>query len=208
MVGEGVLLTALSSPDIDKVLVIGRRSCGHTHPKLTEVLHADFFDWTSLEPQLSGYNACFFCLGVSSLGKNEAVYTRLTYDLTMAAARTLSRVDPPMTFCYVSGLGTDSTESGRQMWARVKGRTENALTRLPFKAAFAFRPGMIRPLPQQRNLKKYQRWGMRLFPLIRRLAPNAAVTVEQIGNAMVNAAKSGYEKKVLENADIAALSRR
>src|SRR5512133_2476442 len=140
MVGEGVLHEALRHPAVDAVLVIGRRPCGVTHPKLKEVLQKDFYDYSALEYQLRGYHACFFCLGVTSIGKKEEEYRRLTYDLTMAAARTLARLNPEMVFCYVSGAGTDSSERGRSMWARVKGKTENDLMKLPFKAVYAFRP--------------------------------------------------------------------
>src|SRR5512133_1123004 len=137
MVGEGVLHEALKHPAVDAVLVIGRRSCGVDHPKLKEIIHKDFFDYSSIENQLRGYNACFFCLGVSSIGMKEDEYRRLTYDLTMAAAIALSRLNPDMVFCYVSGAGTDSSEQGRSMWARVKGKTENDLMKLPFKAVYA-----------------------------------------------------------------------
>ena len=208
MVGEGVLLTALSSPDVDKVLVIGRRPCGISHPKLTEILHKDFFDYSSIESELRGYNACFFCLGVSSVGKDEAEYTRLTYDLTMAAAITVARLNPGMTFCYVSGQGTDSTEKGRIMWARIKGRTENHLAKLPFNAAFAFRPGLMRPVDGQKNLKPLMKIAKPLYQIVKILAPKQALTLEQVGRAMINASLKGYKKPVLENQDIAELARR
>ena len=208
MVGEGVLLTALSSPDVDKVLVIGRRSCDHSHPKLTEILHKDFLDYSSIESELRGYNACFFCLGVSSVGKDEAEYTRLTYDLTMAAAITVARLNPGMTFCYVSGQGTDSTEKGRIMWARIKGRTENHLAKLPFNAAFAFRPGLMRPVDGQKNLKPLMKIAKPLYQIVKILAPKQALTLEQVGRAMINASLKGYKKPVLENQDIAELARR
>jgi hypothetical protein len=208
MVGEGVLLTALKSPDVDRILVLGRRSCGVTDPKLTELLHDDLYDLSAIEERLRGYNACFFCLGTTSFRKDEAEYTRVTYELTMTAARTLSRLNPEMTFCYVSGQGTDSTEKGRQMWARVKGRTENALARLPFKAAFAFRPGMMRPVKGQKNLKRFMRIGVRLYPVVKALAPFAVCELEEVGKAMINASLKGYEKPVLENSDISTLARR
>ena len=146
MVGAGVLHVILDHPDVESVLVIGRRPCGVKHPKLTELLHNDFFNYSAIEERLRGFNACYFCLGVSSVGMSEKDYTRISYDLTMSAATVLSRLNPDMTFCYVSGTGTDSTEKGRIMWARVKGRTENALMKLPFKAAYLFRPGFIRPI--------------------------------------------------------------
>ncbi len=140
MVGEGVLLEALKYENVESVLVIGRRSCKVTNVKLKEIIHNNFFDYSTIEDQLKGYNACYFCLGVSSVGMTEKDYTRITYDLTMQAATTLSRLNPNMTFCYVSGTGTDSTEKGKMMWARVKGKTENDLAKLPFKAVYMFRP--------------------------------------------------------------------
>ncbi len=152
MVGEGVLIEALKHDDVESVLVVGRKPCGIVHSKLKELIHQDFFDFASIEGQLTGYHACFFCLGVSSVGMNEQDYTRTTYDLTMHVATTLSRLNPEMTFCYVSGAGTDSSEHGRLMWARVKGRTENHLARLPFKAVYLFRPGLLKPNSGQKNL--------------------------------------------------------
>lgn len=157
MVGEGVLHEALKNDLVESVLVIGRRPCNVTHPKLQEILHNDFFDYTMLENHLAGHNACFFCLGVTSIGKKEDEYRQLTYDLTLATAKTLSRLNPEMVFCYVSGAGTDSSESGRTMWARIKGKTENDLQKLPFKAAYAFRPGYIRPTPGLKNAFAFAR---------------------------------------------------
>ena len=151
MVGEGVLHVCLHHPDVESVLVISRKPCGLKDDKLKEILHNDFFDYTTLGDRLKGYNACFFCLGVTSVGKTEEEYTRLTYDLAMAAARTLAHLNRDMTFCYVSGAGTDSSERGRSMWARVKGKTENDLAKLSFKAAYAFRPGFIKPIKGMKN---------------------------------------------------------
>lgn len=206
MVGEGVLLTALTSPDVDKVLVIGRRPCGHKSRKLTELIVPDLIDLSSVEAQLRGYNACFFCAGVSSVGKDETVYTHLTYDLTLGVAKTLARLNPGMTFCYVSGQGTDGTEAGTLMWARVKGRTENQIAKLPFKASFAFRPGIMKPVEGQKNLKPLMKLADPLYRIMKVVAPKQVLTLEQVGTAMINAAKRGYNKRVLEVGDIAALA--
>ncbi|RYD86662.1 MAG: NAD-dependent epimerase/dehydratase family protein, partial [Sphingobacteriales bacterium] len=151
MVGEGVMHECLLHPDIAEVLIIKRRPAGFNHPKLKEIIHADLADISSLESQLTGYDACYFCAGVTSLGKNEEEYTKLTYDLTIGFAKTLAKVDPDMTFCYVSGTSTDSTEKGSVMWARVKGKTENDLAKLPFKKVYNFRPGFMKPTPGLKN---------------------------------------------------------
>lgn len=207
MVGEGVLLQALSHENVESVLVVGRRSCLKTHPKLKELIHTDFFDYSALEGQLSGYNACFFCLGVSSVGMKEPEYTRLTYELTMRAATVLSKLNPEMTFCYVSGTGTDSTERGRLMWARVKGRTENHLAKLPFKGIYAFRPGLMKPIKGQRNVKtifKILAWP---YPVWRILFPGSVCALEDLGRAMIHVSLHGYSKQILENRDIGQLAR-
>ena len=206
MVGEGVLLEALKHPDVQSVLVIGRRSCGRQHPKLKEVIHQDFFDYSAIKDQLSGYNACLFCLGVSSIGMNEAEYTRTTYDLTMHAARTLSTINPGMTFCYVSGAGTDSSERGRSMWARVKGKTENDLMKLPFKAAYAFRPGFIKPTAGQQHAFTIARMLGVLHPIWQTLFPKFVCTMEDLGRSMILAADQGYSTSILENSDIRQLA--
>lgn len=208
MVGEGVLLTTLNHEDVETVLVIGRRPCMVTHPKLKEIIHHDFFNYSSIEEQLNGYDACFFCLGVSSVGMNEKEYRRITYDLTMQAATALSRCNPAMTFCYISGTGTDSTEQGRVMWARIKGKTENHLAKLPFKSVYSFRPGLMKPVPGQRNVKllfKVIAWP---YPLWKLLFPGTVSTLADVGCAMINATIYGYSKQVLENVDIARLARR
>jgi hypothetical protein len=206
MVGEGVLLECLKHPDVDSVLVIGRRPCNIKHPKLKEILHHDFFDYSTIESQLKGYNACFFCLGVSSVGMKEAEYTRVTYDLTMQAATTLSRLNPDMTFCYVSGTGTDSTEQGRLMWARVKGRTENQLSRLPFKSVYSFRPGLMKPTKGQKNVKTIMKVVGYSYSFWKFLSPKNACMLEEVGLAMIQAARVGSSKKILENLDIAQLA--
>jgi uncharacterized protein YbjT (DUF2867 family) len=206
MVGEGVLRVALRDPRVASVLVIGRRPCEVVHPKLRELIHTDFFDYAALEDHLSGWNACFFCLGVTSVGKREEEYTRLTYHLTMAAARVLARHNPDMTFCYVSGTGTDATEKGRTMWARVKGRTENHLRALPFRAAVAFRPGFIKPIPGQHHAYRVAKVLGLAYPLWRVLFPRFVCTLEDLGLAMIRTADAGSPKPVLENPDIATLA--
>ena len=163
MVGEGVLHECLKHPDVEAVLVITRRTCGINHPKLKEIIHADFYDLSPIEDQLSGYNACFFCLGVSSIGMKEPEYNKLSYILTLYVAQTLCKLNKDMVFCYVSGAGTDSTEKGRIMWARVKGKTENELMKLPFKAAYAFRPAFMLPTRGLKNaLPFYKYIGLQL----------------------------------------------
>lgn len=205
MVGEGVLYKALEHEDVEAVLVIGRRSCGVKHPKLKELIHGDFYNYSAIEDQLTGWNACFFCLGVTSVGKSEEAYRRLTYDLTMQAARTLSKLNSSMTFCYISGTGTDSTEKGRSMWARVKGKTENDLRALPFKAAFAFRPGFIKPYPGLKNSYGISKVLGRIYPILKALFPRYVCTLEDLAHAMIRTAQDGYSSPVLENPDIARL---
>jgi uncharacterized protein YbjT (DUF2867 family) len=206
MVGEGVLHEALKHPDVESILVIGRRSCNVKHEKLKELLHKDFFDYSTIREHLRGFNACFFCLGVSSVGMNEQDYSRITYDLTMQAATTLTKLNPEMTFCYVSGTGTDSTEQGKMMWARVKGRTENHLTRLPFKAVYLFRPGLMKPTKGQKNVKPLFKVLGSLYPLWKVLSPKNVCTLEEVGIAMIQAVRIGYAKQILENKDIAQLA--
>ncbi|HEY8928248.1 MAG TPA: NAD-dependent epimerase/dehydratase family protein [Mucilaginibacter sp.] len=204
MVGEGVLHECLIDPQVTEVLIVNRKPSGFSHPKLKEIVHANFFDLTAIESRLAGYNACYFCLGVSSVGMKEPEYYKLTYTLTMNFAETVSRLNPDMTFCYVSGASTDSTEQGKSMWARVKGKTENALMRLPFKRAFNFRPGFMKPTKGLKNtlsLYKYLGW---LFPILRILTPNIVSTLAQVGRAMINVTKFGYPKQVLEVKDIKA----
>lgn len=208
MVGEGVLLECLRHPDVEKVLVLNRRPGGVTHPKLTEIIHPDFHDLSPIQEQLRGYNACFFCLGVSSVGMREPAYHRLTYDLTLHVAQTLVARNPAMTFCYVSGAGTDSTEQGRLMWARVKGKTENHLRQLPFRTSYAFRPGFLKPTPGQQHLKSYYRALGWLYRPLRLVAPSVVSTLQELARAMIHAATRGYPKPVLEVKDIVALAKR
>ena len=207
MVGEGVLHECLLDPQVEAVLVINRKPCGVMHPKLKEIIHQDFFDISAIESQLSGYNACFFCLGVSSVGMKEPEYYKLTYTLTLNVAQKLSELNPGMTFCYVSGAGTDSTEKGRSMWARVKGKTENDLMKLPFKRVLAFRPGYMHPTPGLKNVNKYYKYISWMYPFLRRIFPGGVSTLAELGQAMINAARFGYEKQVLEVRDIVALAK-
>lgn len=206
MVGQGVLRECLIDPDVESVMSVGRGATGHYHPKLLELLHSDFLDFSAIENQLQGFDACFFCLGVSSAGMNEENYERVTYGFTIAAARALVKLNPKMTFIYVSGAGTDSTERGSSMWARVKGKTENELLRLPFRAAYMFRPGLIVPLHGIRSKTRvYRVFYMLLGPLLPWLQgrfPKYVTTTEQIGRAMLKVAKHGWPKPVLETSDI------
>ena len=210
MVGEGVLYECLIRPEVERVLVITRNSCGYMHPKLTEIIHADFLDISVLGVLITGYNACYFCLGVTSLGKKEAEYTRLTYNLTLNFATTLASLNPGMTFCYVSGAGTDSSEKGRTMWARVKGKTENDLMKLPFKQVYNFRPAGIRPFlplkPSQTFYKtyKYVAW---LFPVMEVISPNFVVNLKDLATAMINSSLTGYSRNILEVKDIKMLAK-
>lgn len=204
MVGEGVLHECLQSNDVEEVLVIGRRSCGYTHLKLKEIVHANLYDLSSIEDQLKGYNACFFCLGMSSVGVKEPEFTKVTYDLTMHFASTLSRLNPGMTFCYISGRGTNA--NGKLMWQRVKGKTENDLVKLPFKQVYNFRPGIIKPTKGLKNTLGLYKWMGWLLPIINTIAPQSVVTLKQIGDAMINGTIKGYEKNILEVKDIIELS--
>ncbi|MDQ2080586.1 epimerase [Xanthobacteraceae bacterium Astr-EGSB] len=205
MVGEGVLLECLDSPDVGEVLVINRRPLGRQHAKLREIVHGDFFDLAPIEAELAGYDACFFCLGVSSIGMAEADYRRVTHDLTLGFARALARHNPGMTFCYVTGAGTDSSEKGRLAWARIKGATENALMAM-FANAYMFRPGFMKPSPGQRNLKRLYAYLAWIYPLGRRLYPAGFCTLHEVGRAMINAARKGYSRHVLEVPDIVRLA--
>jgi len=206
MVGEGVLHECLNHPDVEKVLTINRRPCGVAHEKLKEIIHEDFTDFSSLEHELSGNDACYFCLGVSSIGKKEAEYTTVTYDLTMHVANTLLKLNPKMTFCYVSGAGTDSTEKGRSMWARVKGKTENNLLKLPFRASYMFRPGYIQPTKGLKNTQTMYKLFAPFYPIWKTLFPKYVCTLEEVGKAMIHVTINSAEKRVLENKDIRMLA--
>ncbi len=202
MVGEGVLHECLNHPDVESVLIINRRTINTNHPKLKEIIHDNFYDFSEIEDQLSGYSACFFCLGTTSVGKSEEEYNRITYLLTKALADTLAKLNPDMVFCYVSGVGTDTTEKGKVMWARVKGKTENYLLHLGFKKAYMFRPGIILPTKGLKNTLTLYKVFAPLIPLVKLLFPKYVCTLKEIGIAMINAATKGYVKEVLEVGDI------
>jgi uncharacterized protein YbjT (DUF2867 family) len=209
MVGQGVLRECVLAGDVDNVLAIGRTATAQQHAKLQEIVRSDLFDLSPIESRVSGFDACFFCLGVSAAGMSEQDYRRVTYELTISVAKTLARLNPGMTFIYVSGAGTDSTERSRMMWARVKGKTENDLMKIPFRAAYMFRPGYIQPLHGIRTKTKW--YGVLyavmgpLYPLWNRLLPKYVTTTECVGRAMLNVVRHGAPKRVLENRDINGL---
>ncbi|HXO62081.1 MAG TPA: hypothetical protein VN850_09745 [Candidatus Acidoferrales bacterium] len=211
MVGQGVMRECLLDPGVNLLQTVGRSATGVQHPKLREVVHNDLWHYESLAAQLSGFDACFFCLGVTSSGMTEENYERVSYGIAMAAAEMLSRLNPAMTFIYVSGAGTDSSERGRIMWARVKGKTENALLRLPFKSAYMFRPGIIEPLHEAKSrtplYNLFYALGRPLFPVIRFAFPDRIVTTEQVGRAMLAVARHGFPKQILEIKDIRAAAK-
>ena len=210
MVGRGVLLECLAHPDVERVLSLGRTPLGMAHPKLEEVVHGDLLHLEAVEQKLAGYDACFFCLGVSSVGMKEADYHRVTHDLTIGVARVLLRLDPGLVFAYVSGAGTDSTERGRTMWARVKGKTENDLLAMGFRAAFMLRPAYIHPMKGVRSRTALYRALIPLvkplYPVLEALFPSQVTTTEKVGLAMIHAAQRGYPKRILDPQDINALA--
>lgn len=212
MVGQGVLRECLKDLSVTSILSVGRTAKGQLYSKLREVVHKNFTDFSALEPELKGYDACFFCLGVSSVGMKEDDYRHITYDFTMAAASTLARLNPKMTFIYVSGAGTDSTEKGKAMWARVKGATENALLKLPFKASYMFRPGAIQPMDGITSKTKAYNvllflfaW---LFPVLRKFFPRHITTTQILGRAMIKAATVGAPRQLVESWDINELGKK
>jgi uncharacterized protein YbjT (DUF2867 family) len=209
MVGQGVLRECLLDPGVESVLAVGRSPTGQHHAKLREIVHDNFFDFSGIESQLAGFDACFFCLGVSSVGMDAERYRHLTYDITLAAATTLAKLNPGMVFIYVSGRGTDSSERGSLMWARVKGKTENDLRKLPFRAAYMFRPAGIQPL---HGVKSKTGWIQAIYvvtapllSLLTRTSPKYMTTTEQVGRAMIKVARDGYPRPVLESEDINAV---
>jgi nucleoside-diphosphate-sugar epimerase len=210
MIGEGVLFESLHHPEVEKILVITRKSCGYSHPKLTEIIHPDFYDFSTIADSLKGYNACYYFVGVTSLGKNEAEYTRLTYTMTLNFANLLASLNPDMTFCFISGAGTDSSENGRSMWARVKGKTENDLMKLPFKQVYNFRPGGILPFlplkPSQTYYKTFK-YLKGLLLIMKVIAPNFVITLKNLAAAMINASIIGYPKNILEMKDMKKLAK-
>lgn len=209
MVGEGVLYKCLENTSVEKVLVIGRKTCGYSNPKLSEIIHNDFFDFSSIKEDLKGYNACYFCLGTTAMGKTEAEYTKFTHTLTLNFATVLAELNSDMTFCYISGAGTDTSEKGRIMWARVKGRTENDLMKLPFKAVFNFRPGAITPFlplkPTQTYYKtyKYLAW---LFSIMKVLTPSKLISLEALAVAMIHVSLTSYTSQFIEIIDMKVLA--
>jgi uncharacterized protein YbjT (DUF2867 family) len=211
MVGQGVLRECLAAADVGKVLTVGRTPTGVRHPKLQELVHAEMWDYANVEDDLKDFDACFFCIGVTSSTMNEEQYTHLTYDLTMAVASTLARLNPRMVFVYVSGAGADNSETSRVMWQRVRGKTENALLKLPFRGVYIFRPGMIQPVGVKSKTTAY-RWFYALtkplLPLLRAMLPDQILSTPQVGQAMLAAVRNGAQKRVLESPDINALSKR
>ena len=207
MVGEGVLHECLLHPKIEALTIVVRRPSGIQHDKLTEIVHENFFDLSAIEDKLSGFDACFFCLGVSSVGMNETDYRKMTYTLTMHFAKTLSKYNSDLCFCYISGAATDSSEKGRSMWARVKGKTENDLMKM-FLEAYMFRPGYMQPTPGLKNTLKYYQYVQWMYPFLRLVFPKFVSTLAELGKAMINAALKGYEKKILEVNDIKLLAKK
>jgi uncharacterized protein YbjT (DUF2867 family) len=208
LVGEGVLLACLSDPAIARVLAVGRRASGLAHPKLSDYIVDDFGRLDAADARLAGFDACFYCAGITSRGMTEADYTRVTYEAPLHVARTLLALNPRMALCHISGAMTDSTEQGRVMWARVKGRAENALSRLGFARAHHFRPGLLRPTPGQVRVRSYYRAVAPLYPILRLLMPGQVCTVEELGAAMIETALHGFDKPVLEVPDITSQARR
>ncbi|WP_090157092.1 epimerase [Dyadobacter soli] len=206
MIGEGVLLESLKHPQVSQILSVSRKPCGIEHPKLTEYIVPDFLALQPNDPRLTGYDACFFCAGVSSVGMSEEQYERLTYDTTIAFARATGP-NPQMTFVYVSGGGTDSSEKGRMHWARVKGKTENDLMRMPFKQAFGFRIGVVQPASGQQRVLSYYKYFSWLIPILKVLLPRTISTMSQVANAMINVSQNGYPENVIQISDIAILSK-
>jgi nucleoside-diphosphate-sugar epimerase len=203
MVGEGVLLECLQNKNVSEVLIVNRRHYEHSHPKLKELIVPDFFQLAQFADDIKGYDACFFCAGVSSVGMKEDKYTHITYDTTLSFAKAFLTYNPDSVFTYISGASTDSSENGRLMWARVKGKTENDLMKLPFRGEYNFRPGAMLPFEGQKNWKKAYKW---IAKMIRVFAPKSILTMEEVGKAMINAVRIGYSKQVLEISDIRKLA--
>jgi uncharacterized protein YbjT (DUF2867 family) len=202
MVGEGVMHECLNHPSVSQVLVLGRRACGFQHAKLSEIVHDNLYDLSAIEHQLAGFDGCLFCLGTSSVGKNEEEFTKISYTLTMHVAETLSRQNANMVFCYISGAGTDGTEKGKTMWARVKGKTENDLKKLSFKAVYNFRPGYLHPTEGLKNTLPYYKYVSWLYPILRPISGSWMSRLSELGVAMIDVVLRGYEKSVVEVKDI------
>ncbi len=207
MVGEGVLFGCLEHPNIKEVLMVNRKPYQLKHPKLKECIVPDFLHLDEFTERLTGYDACFYCAGISSNGMNEAEYSHITYDITLHVANKLVSLNPEMTFGFISGSHTDSSEKGSIMWARVKGKTENALIKLPFKKVYNFRPGLMKPTPGQKNIKGYYKVLGSLYPLFKVIFPNLVSTMSEVGQAMINSVLKGYSKKILEIKDIKSLAK-
>lgn len=203
MVGEGVLLVCLNHPSVEKVLIINRRTAGITHPKLTEILHPDFTNLAPVAGQLTGYDACYHCMGISSVGTSKENYYKVTYLMSMELGRTLSRLNPEMVFCYVSGAGTDETGTAKMEWARLKGRTENELAQLPFKKMYAYRPGFIKPIPGSKHAHTFYNYINWIFPAGKKLYPNGFNTMEELGLSMINLSLHPADINILNGKDIA-----
>jgi uncharacterized protein YbjT (DUF2867 family) len=208
LVGEGALFACLQHPAVKQVLVVNRKPySGEKHPKLRELIIPDFFKLDGTEDQLTGYDACFYCAGISSSGMSEADYSHITYDTTLHFANTLVKLNPNMIFDHISGAHTDGTEKGKIMWSRVKGKTENALMKQPFKKVYNFRPGFMKPSPGQKNIKGYYKVISWLYPVLNLLFPNQSNTIHDLGLAMINSVLKGYSKQVLEITDIKILAK-
>lgn len=206
MVGEGVLLECLANPAVGQVLVVGRRSCGRTHAKMRELVVSDFIHLDGIKHELAGYDACFYCAGISSRGLSEAEYTHITCDTVIRFAEVLARLNPEMIFGHISGSHADSSEQGRVMWARVKGRAENALMKMSFRKVYNFRPGFMKPAEGQRNIKGYYKAIAALYPVLRMVFPAYVSTMQQVGLAMIHSVVQGYPKTILEIKDINTLA--
>ena len=207
MVGEGVLHECLLHPDVEKILLVNRRPCGISNPKLSEIIHDNFFDLSHIENKLIGYDACFYCLGVTSLRMKEPAYYYITYTLTLDIAQRLARLNPNMIFCYISGAGTNTPEKAKFMWARVKSKTEQDLMKLSFKKVYLFRPGLIKPTKGLNNVHKYYYVFNLFYPLFRLTMPKFVSTLKELGLSMIISATKGYEKQILEVPDIVKLSK-
>lgn len=210
MVGKGILLECLENPNVESVLVINRNPIGIKHEKLKEIIHKDFYNLDSIKSKLEGYNACYFSLGISSVGMSEEDYIKITYDLTMNFAKNLLEKNKDLTFCFVSGAGTDSSEKGKIMWARVKGKAENAILKMPFKNSYAFRPAYIQPIGEVKSKTGLYNFGIQvakhLYPILKVIFPNHTTTSQAIGKAMINVVQKGYENRVIESKDINILA--
>ncbi|TGJ98448.1 NAD-dependent epimerase/dehydratase family protein [Leptospira langatensis] len=208
MVGEGVLLECLEDPDIESILLLNRKASGFQHPKIKEIVHTNFLDISSIANELKGYDACFFCLGVSSVGMKEEEYFKLTHTLTMHVAEILAKQNPKMSFCYISGAHTDSTEKGRTMWARVKGKVENDLQKLPFARVYNFRPGYMQPSKGAKNTLSAYKYISWTYPVLKRLFPDSVSTLQELALAMIHSVTKGTDKRILEVRDILELAKK